>query len=151
MPLRLTAGVSYDTLEQQRRGYLNYAGAELGVEGALRLDQGNQADDVDEYLQLEWDPWSRWRVLAGVRHSEVDIISRNHLSGSAPASDIRFVATNPVFGLTFRASDALSAYASFGRGFETPTLNDLAYRSTNGTLPGGTDFEGIIARSRPQL
>ena len=27
-------------------------------------------------------------------------------------------------------------YASYGKGFETPTLNDLAYRSTDGSIPG---------------
>ena len=31
---------------------------------------------------------------------------------------------------------AVNLYASYGKGFETPTLNDLAYRSTNGSLPG---------------
>ncbi len=30
----------------------------------------------------------------------------------------------------------MNLYASYGKGFETPTLNDLAYRSTNGSLPG---------------
>jgi iron complex outermembrane receptor protein len=30
----------------------------------------------------------------------------------------------------------VNLYASYGKGFETPTLNDLAYRSTNGSLPG---------------
>jgi iron complex outermembrane receptor protein len=30
----------------------------------------------------------------------------------------------------------LNLYASYGKGFETPTLDDLAYRSTNGSLPG---------------
>ena len=31
---------------------------------------------------------------------------------------------------------AVNLYASYGKGFETPTLNDLAYRSVNGSLPG---------------
>jgi iron complex outermembrane receptor protein len=33
-------------------------------------------------------------------------------------------------------SSAVNAYASYGKGFETPTLNDLAYRSVDGSLPG---------------
>ena len=49
---------------------------------------------------------------------------------------MRYSAVNPVAGVTFRATPALNAYASYGRGFETPTLNDLAYRSTNGSVPG---------------
>jgi iron complex outermembrane receptor protein len=38
--------------------------------------------------------------------------------------------------VTYRATSALNAYASYGKGFETPTLNDLAYRSVDGSLPG---------------
>ena len=37
---------------------------------------------------------------------------------------------------SFTRSSAVNLYASYGKGFETPTLNDLAYRSTNGSLPG---------------
>jgi iron complex outermembrane recepter protein len=43
---------------------------------------------------------------------------------------------NPVAGITFRASSAVNLYGSYGKGFETPTLNDLAYRSVDGSLPG---------------
>ena len=35
---------------------------------------------------------------------------------------------NPVVGLVYRAAPTTSWYASYGRGFETPTLNELAYR-----------------------
>ncbi len=36
----------------------------------------------------------------------------------------------------FHAAPVVNLYASYGKGFETPTLNDLAYRSVNGSLPG---------------
>ncbi len=36
----------------------------------------------------------------------------------------------------FHASPAVILYAAYGKGFETPTLNDLAYRSADGSLPG---------------
>jgi iron complex outermembrane receptor protein len=38
--------------------------------------------------------------------------------------------------VTFRAAPALNLYVSYGQGFETPTLNELAYRSTDGSIPG---------------
>jgi iron complex outermembrane receptor protein len=135
MPLTLTAGVAYDALQETRRGFLNYSGAELGVIGALRRNDRNRVDAADEYLQLEWDPAARWRAIAGARHSVIDVRSRD-LIGATPPSGIRYSAINPVAGLTFRVGPDLNAYASYGRGFETPTLNDLAYRSTDGTLPG---------------
>jgi iron complex outermembrane receptor protein len=38
--------------------------------------------------------------------------------------------------MVFRAAPLVHLYGSYGRGFETPTLNDLAYRSTDGSIPG---------------
>ena len=135
MPLTLTAGVDYDALDEARRGFLNYAGSELGVAGTLRRDEHNRVGAADEYLQVDWEPGARWRAIAGVRHSDIDVSSRDELGLVAP-SEIRYSGVNPVAGVTFRAGPALHWYASYGRGFETPTLNDLAYRSTDGTLPG---------------
>lgn len=134
-PLALTAGLAYDALQETRRGFLNYAGQTLGVIGALRRDDRNRVDATDEYLQVEWEPAARWKAIAGLRHSAIEVNSRDRTGVSLP-SEIRYAATNPVAGLTFRASPTLNVYASYGRGFETPTLNDLAYRSTDGSLPG---------------
>lgn len=136
--LQTTAGVSYDRLDEARRGYLNFSGGELGVQGALRLQEANQVYDLDQYLQMQWDPSSRWRAEAGVRNSVVDVSSNNHLAapGTPVESGVRYGAVNPVAGLTYRAAPALDLYTSFGKGFETPTLDELAYRSTNGSLPG---------------
>jgi iron complex outermembrane receptor protein len=138
MPVQLTAGVSYDNLDEGRRGYLNFIGNELGVEGALRKDQTNTVYDLDQYLQLQWDPAARWRLEAGVRNSVVDVASDDHLAaaGTPSESGVRYSAVNPVAGLTYRAGANLDLYGSYGKGFETPTLDELAYRSTNGSLPG---------------
>ena len=137
MPLVVTAGFSYDDLEEARRGYLNFVGNELGVLGALRRDDANHVYDFDQYLQAEWDPAARWRVIAGARHSVVDVVSHDHLAAAgAAASGVRYSATNPVAGVTYKAAPNLNVYASYGKGFETPTLNEIAYRSTNGSIPG---------------
>jgi iron complex outermembrane receptor protein len=136
-PLQVVAGLSYDDLAEARRGYLNFVGSQLGVEGALRRDEANHVDDFDQYLQAQWDPAARWRVIAGLRNSTVEVASHNHLRGiTEPDSSVRYSAVNPVGGVTFRAASAVNVYGSYGKGFETPTLNDVAYRSTNGSLPG---------------
>jgi iron complex outermembrane receptor protein len=44
-------------------------------------------------------------------------------------------ATNPVGGLTWHASERLNLYANLGRGFETPTFAELAYRADGGSGP----------------
>jgi iron complex outermembrane receptor protein len=137
MPLMFVAGVSYDDLAEARKGYLNFVGSQLGVQGALRRDEANNVYDFDQYLQAQWDPSARWRLVAGLRNSLVEVTSHGHLAVlDAADSEVRYSAVNPVAGVTYRVNSAVNAYASYGKGFETPTLNDLAYRSVDGSLPG---------------
>jgi len=136
-PLQAVAGINYDDLAEARKGYLNYVGSRLGVAGAVRRDQANHVYDFDQYLQAQWDPHARWRVIAGVRNNLVEVSSHGHIPVLDGAdSSVRFSAVNPVGGVTFRASSAVNLYGSYGKGFETPTLNDLAYRSVDGSLAG---------------
>ena len=136
-PLQVVAGINYDDLAEARKGYLNYVGSRLGVAGAVRRDQANHVYDFDQYLQAQWDPHARWRVIAGVRNNLVEVSSHGHIPVLDGAdSSVRFSAVNPVGGVTFRASSAVNLYGSYGKGFETPTLNDLAYRSVDGSLAG---------------
>ena len=133
----LAAGVSYDDLAEARKGYLNYTGSQLGVLGALRRDEANHVYDFDQYVQAQWDPVEKLRVVAGVRNSLVEVSSHGHLAVLDGAdSSVRYSAINPVGGITYRVNSAVNVYGSYGKGFETPTLNDLAYRSVDGTLPG---------------
>jgi iron complex outermembrane receptor protein len=134
-PLVVTLGASIDGLDEDRHGYLNFIGSELGVIGALRRHESNRVLAVDEYAQAEWDPAARWRAIAGVRHNDISIHSRDETGARSPG-ELRYADTDPVVGVTFELAPTTHAYASYGRGFETPTLNDLAYRSTDGSLPG---------------
>jgi iron complex outermembrane recepter protein len=136
-PLQLVGGVNYDDLAEARRGYLNFVGSQTGVEGGLRRDEANHVYDFDQYLQAQWDPDAHWRMIAGVRNNVVEVSSHGHIPVLDGAdSSVRYSAVNPVAGITYRASSAVNLYGSYGKGFETPTLNDLAYRSVDGSLPG---------------
>ena len=147
--LATTAGVSYDALDENRAGYSNYIGAEQGVQGALRRRETNLLHDLDQYLQAQWDITPKLSATAGVRNTVVDISSHALLTtpGALPLTGTQYTATNPVAGLSYALLDELSVYASFGKGFETPTLNELGYRSTNGSLPG-MNFALQPARSK---
>ena len=57
---------------------------------------------------------------------------------------VAYSATTPVAGLLLRAGADWHLYASFGRGFETPTFNELAYRADGGA---GLAFNLKPARS----
>lgn len=130
-PFTLVAGLSYDDLSQRRRGYENFIGSELGVQGALRRDEIDEVYDLDEYLQGSWLFAPRWSASLGLRHSEVHFDSRDHyVTATNPDDSGRktYHATTPVAGLLFKATPALHLYAAYGQGFETPTLNELSYR-----------------------
>jgi iron complex outermembrane receptor protein len=136
---RWSAGLAADVLHEHRRGYENFVGDTLGARGALRRDERNRAGNVDPYAQLEWEPGAHWLLLAGVRASRVHVRSDDGYVRPGNADDsgaVSYRHTSPVLGLTWRPSQAWRLHASYGQGFETPTLTELAYRSTDGSLPG---------------
>ena len=130
-PLEVVAGLSYDRMEEQRRGWQNFVGTALGVQGALRRDEDNVVSNLDPYLQAVWKFAPRWSLTAGVRHSSVEFSSQDHYVVGPNGNDsgsLHYSATLPVAGLMFEWSPQVHVYAAMGRGFETPTFNELAYR-----------------------
>ncbi len=135
-PLSLVTGLSYDTLAEHRLGYRNFIGTTLGVKGALRRDETNDASSSDQYLQANWQITPRWTINAGVRHSNLRFTSTDaYIVGPNPddSGSASFSATLPVLGVMFAVNDGVHLYATAGRGFETPTLNELAYRPDGST------------------
>ena len=135
-PLTLTAGLMTDELLEHRLGYQNFIGTTLGVIGALRRNENNRVRNFDQYAQGQWES-DRWTLTAGLRHSVVRFASADQYivpgngddSGSA-----RYAATTPVVGAVYHVSDHLNVYGAAGRGFETPTFNELAYRPSGSGL-----------------
>jgi iron complex outermembrane receptor protein len=147
-PLTLTAGVSADRLKEARRGFQNFVGKTIGVQGALRRDENNVVQNFDQYAQADWTVAQDWRVSAGLRHSRVKFDSQDHYIVAGNGDDsgsVSYGATSPVLGVVYHASDSLNLYAALGRGFETPTLNELAYRPSGAT---GLNFNLQNATSR---
>ncbi|MBU6260152.1 MAG: TonB-dependent receptor [Burkholderiales bacterium] len=133
----LSAGLSYDMLHEHRRGFQNFIGSQLGVLGALRRDEINGVSNTDPYVQANLQLTPRWSLNAGVRASEVRFASHNlYLLSTLPADygSATYRATLPVLGAMFDLSARVHLYANYGRGFETPTLNQLAYRPSG--VPG---------------
>ena len=151
-PFTLVAGTAYDALEEQRRGYQNFivSGPDttLGVTGALRRDENNTVSNFDQYLQASWQLAPQWTLNAGLRHSSVRFDSIDHyiVPGKNPddSGSANYGATLPVLGLMFALDPNVHLYATAGRGFETPTLNELAYRPNGAT---GLNFDLRAAHS----
>ena len=94
-----------------------------------------------------WRHASRWSAHAGLRTTRVDFESADHYVVGANPDDsgaVDYSATTPVAGLVFRLDPQTSLYANYGRGFETPTFVELAYRNA-GT---GLNLDLVPSRSR---
>lgn len=135
-PLTIIGGISYDQLQEHRTGYENFFGTtadptELGVKGSLRQDVTNNVYDVGPYVQTAWKFAPRWELDAGLRYNTVNFDSHDHYivgingddSGSANYHQMQ-----PVGAIRYSPTDNTSIYASYGRGFETPTDDELAYQ-----------------------
>ena len=139
--LRLTAGVEVDRMDEDRQGYLNLS----GQRGALKRDEANRVSNRDAYAQAALELDGGVTTSAGVRTSRVQFTSRDRYIATGNPDDsgsVDYSATNPVFGLAWRAASDLNLYLNAGRGFETPTFTELAYRAV------GTGLNTGLAASR---
>lgn len=140
--LALTAGVEVETFREDRQGFVNTR----GERGGLKRDEINTVRSEDVFVQATYELTPHWAVTAGARHSRVKFKSEDRfiIPGNPDDSGrLDFSATNPVFGVAWKATSDFNAYANIGRGFETPTFNELSFR------PGGlTGLNTALKASR---
>lgn len=134
VPVTFTAGLDYETLTEKRKGYENFTGSAghyvLGTLGKLRRDERNLMWNVDPYLQTAWQLTNKWSLDAGARLSTVHFDSNDdYLSNGDDSGDTRYHRWLPAASLKYAATEAWNLYLAAGRGFETPTINELSYRS----------------------
>jgi len=126
-PLTASVGFDGDRMAERRQGFLN----EFGVTGALRRNEDNTVSNTDFYAQAEWGFAPRWNLLLGARYSRVRFESEDYYVVAGNPDDsgsLAFSKTTPVAGLSFMLTPAVALYGNIGRGFETPTFTELAYR-----------------------
>jgi iron complex outermembrane recepter protein len=144
----LVFGTSGDYQRQHRLGYENFLGGVLGVRGQRRRDEDDNVDNMAAYAQWYWHFAGPWSLLLGVRRDEVRFSEHDFYVTALNPDDsghVSYNATTPVVGLQLRPTSALRVYASYGRGFETPSFNELGYRSDGGA---GLAFDLQPVRSR---
>jgi iron complex outermembrane receptor protein len=141
--LSLVAGLALDRQRDDRQGYENYTGTVAaptarGVVGELRRNEINRAASDDVFVQAEWTMAPAWSLGAGLRSGRVTLETADRYVTPGNGDDSgsrRFSYTNPVLGLRFQALPGLNLHASVARGFESPTLGELAYRRDNTSGP----------------
>lgn len=138
VPVTFTTGLDYENMSENRKGYENFVmvnGApEYGQKGALRRDERNLMWNLDPYLQSTWQLTEKLSLDAGVRYSSVWFDSNDHYITAAngdDSGDASYHKWLPAGSLKYAVTDAWNVYLSAGRGFETPTINELSYRSDN--------------------
>ena len=141
--VRLSLGAEHDAMYERRKGFINNNGAS----GALKRDEDNTVKSTDVYAQAEWKFAERWSLHAGARHSRIAFSSSDYYIAAGNPDDSggrSYRATTPVAGLLFRVTPSVSVYGNLGRGFETPTFLELAYRNGG----SGLNFDLEASRSR---
>lgn len=134
-PLAWTAGLAYDNLREDRSGHENFVGNELGRRGRLRRSERNRVYNLDPYVQANWQLDPAWRLDAGVRRSHLHFSSRDRYIVGANGDDsyaARYRKWLPTAALRYQPSAHWAFYGAVGRGYETPTLNELAYQAGAG-------------------
>ena len=134
----LIAGVATERQSEDRRGFENFQGSGadrvLGVTGALRRDESNSVRSSDLYLQGEVELAPHWLATLGLRSGRLRVESQDHyLANGNDSGSLSYGYNTPVLALQWLPSPAWNLYVSAGQGFESPTLNELAYRPDGGT------------------
>ncbi|MEY3381207.1 MAG: Fe(3+) dicitrate transport protein FecA precursor, partial [Pseudomonadota bacterium] len=130
MPVRWAAGYEFDRSREYRQG----GAASLGEKsGAPNRIEDNQAENNDLFAQATALVSERYSITGGVRYSSVRMLSDDYYGNGAGSGNVSYSAASPVLGVTWHASDSLNIYANYGRGFETPTLSEVAYTGATGT------------------
>ncbi|WP_312209889.1 TonB-dependent receptor PqqU [Pseudescherichia sp.] len=138
VPVTITTGLNYENMSEDRKGYENFvmdgSTPAYGQKGNLRRNERNLMWNADPYMQSRWQLTDKLSLDAGVRYSSVwfDSNDRYVTAGNGDDSgEASYHEWLPAGALKYAVTDAWNVYAAAGRGFETPTINELSYRSNN--------------------
>ena len=147
-------GLSSESQVDDRRGYENFTGTAaaptaLGVQGRLRRNEENHADSREAYLQAQWAISPAVALTGGARGGQVKLRTDDRyivLPGNKDDSGaLSYRYTNPVLGLRWTVAPGWALHVSAARGFESPTLGELAYQA-GGDGGFNTSLKGQTSR-----
>ena len=124
-PVTWVVGYEYDISKETRQGGV----AALGEKTTTVRNENNQASNNDLFVQASALVSEKISLVGGLRYSSVSFKSSdNYLTDGDGSGSTNYKATSPVLGLTYHANDSLNLYANYGKGFESPTLAEVAYK-----------------------
>ena len=132
LPVTLAAGLGWNYQGEGRKGFVN----QFGRKGGLQREEFNRVESREAYLISTWQLAPRWSLTAGARYSKVNFDSDDKYlaDGQDDSGSVRYDETTPALGLSYQWTPTVSVYAAVGKGFETPTAQELAYRPNGSGL-----------------
>ncbi len=128
IPVNWAAGYEFDRSREYRQGGDTLKGQKSGPS---TRSEDNQSENSDLFVQGTALVSDRVSIAAGLRSSSVRFVSDDYypVSVNDPngSGNVSYQATSPVLGVTWHVSENLNLYANYGKGFETPTLAEMAY------------------------
>lgn len=141
-PVRWVAGYEFDRSREYRQG----GAAALGEKTSTTRSEDNQAENSDLFAQATALVAERVSLTGGLRYSTVRFVSDDYyLADGNGSGNIAYSATSSVLGVTWHVADTLNLYANYGKGFETPTLAEMAYNGA-GTPAFNTTLNAATSR-----
>lgn len=125
---RITLGLDLERQTDERLGFVN----SMGMPGDLRRDETGKVRSNDGSLisDLQLAPNLVW--LAGLRHSDLRFrVSDRFIVPGNPddSGETSYSEWSWSTGFNYQFGTNVSAFLATGRGFETPTLTEMAYQN----------------------
>lgn len=148
-PAEISLGVELAQMQDNRRGYVN----DFGAAGELRRDETGEVESRDIYSLVHINPSEKLMLYTGVRHSDLnfDVVDYfivppvNNSNGNPDDSGARdYREDSFAIGGNYALTPVWELFASSGRGYETPTLTEMAYKT--GATGLNTELEAATNR-----
>ena len=151
MPIDISVGGEFAQMQDHRQGYVN----DFGVAGDMRRNDKGDLESRDIYSLMQLHPHEKWMLYAGARQTRLDIDVKDYFV--VPANNGGWA--NPedsgarhyredayALGADYSLTDDWTLFASSGRGYETPTLTEMAYKTNATGL--NTELEAAVNHQR---
>jgi iron complex outermembrane recepter protein len=131
-----SVGTELTSMQDDRQGFVNNA----GVEGDLRRDEKGEVINSDIYSLIRFKPNENINTFAGLRYSYMDFFvddyfvrSNNNgvLVNPDDSGEKQFTENAIAIGMDYAFAEDWKLFASIGKGYETPTLTEMAYQTNN--------------------
>jgi iron complex outermembrane receptor protein len=133
VPVKIMTGLEYDQMKDYRLGY-SWDDVSTWSSSFSRREN-NLASSYGGFLQSEWLLNDQYTALLGLRYTNVKLEVEDfypvNLNATPPNPNSsgakKFEGISPVAGLTYHLNQNSNIYFQIGRGFETPTINEVLY------------------------